>query len=181
MISSIATIFKKLKLDTHENVGWGRIHLPEMELHTTAWWLSVDHAAVASWRREELDAALVGAGRALQTVASVLLMADPHDLGMVAQVRSPHAERPVIYLWEAAPGGVGMSPRLFERTEELVAGALELVEGCGCEAGCPACVGPRGESRLDARGLAHRLLSLLQEPDPHAAAPTVMQGAADAA
>ena len=107
-ISSIATIFKKLKLDTHENVGWGHIHLPEMELHTTAWWLALDPAAVAAWRRDELDAALVGAGRALQTVASVLLMADPHDLGMVAQVQSPHAERPVIYLWEAAPGGVGL-------------------------------------------------------------------------
>ena len=154
MISSIATIFKKLKLDTHENVGWGHIHLPEMELHTTAWWLALDPAAVAAWRRDELDAALVGTGRALQTVASVLLMADPHDLGMVAQVQSPHAERPVIYLWEAVPGGVGLSSRLFDRTDELVAGALDLVSGCDCEVGCPACVGPRGESRLDGRALA---------------------------
>ncbi|HSM32924.1 MAG TPA: DEAD/DEAH box helicase [Anaerolineae bacterium] len=161
MISSIATIFKKLKLDTHENVGWGQIHLPEMELHTTAWWLALDDQAASGWRRDELDAALVGAGRALQTVASVLLMADPHDLGMVAQVRSPHAERPVIYLWEAAPGGVGMSARLFDRTDELVSGALDLVAHCDCEVGCPACVGPRGESRLDGRALATRLLRLL--------------------
>jgi DEAD/DEAH box helicase domain-containing protein len=161
MISSIATIFKKLKLDTHENVGWGQIHLPEMELHTTAWWLAVDPDAVTAWRRDELDAALLGAGRALQTVASVLLMADPRDLGMVAQVQSPHAERPVVYLWEAAPGGVGLSPRLFERTDELVAGALDLVAACDCEVGCPACVGPRGESRLDGRALATRLLRVL--------------------
>jgi DEAD/DEAH box helicase domain-containing protein len=161
MISSIATIFKKLKLDTHENVGWGTIDLPEMELHTTAWWIALDPTVVAGWRREDLDAALVGAGRAMQTVASVLLMADPHDLGLVAQVQSPHAQRPVIYLWEAAPGGVGMSPRLFERTDELVHGALELVLDCGCEVGCPACVGPRGESRLDGRALASRLLRLL--------------------
>jgi DEAD/DEAH box helicase domain-containing protein len=103
----------------------------------------------------------VGAGRALQTVASVLLMADPHDLGMVAQVQSPHAERPVIYLWEAVPGGVGLSPRLFDRTDELLQGALELVRSCGCEVGCPACVGPRGESRLDGRALATRLLETL--------------------
>jgi DEAD/DEAH box helicase domain-containing protein len=171
MISSIATIFKKLKLDTHENVGWGHIHLPEMELHTTAWWLGLDPAAVGSWRRDELDAALVGAGRAFQTVASVLLMADPHDLGMVAQVQSPHAERPVIYLWEAVPGGVGLAIRMFERTEELVAGALELVTGCGCEVGCPACVGPRGESRLDGRALATQLLGLLASPRPAARAP----------
>ena len=76
MVSSIATIFKKLKLDTHENVGWGEINLPEMELHTTAWWLAFDPVALGGWRRDELDAALVGAGRALQTVAAVLLMSD---------------------------------------------------------------------------------------------------------
>ncbi len=161
MISSIATIFKKLKLDSHENVGWGHIHLPEMELHTTAWWVALDPSVAAGWRRDELDAALVGAGRALQTVASVLLMADPHDLGMVAQVQSPHAEQPVIYLWEAVPGGVGLSARLFDRTDELIDGALDLVSGCDCEVGCPACVGPRGESRLDGRRLARRLLQVL--------------------
>ena len=161
MISSIATIFKKLKLDTHENVGWGHIHLPEMELHTTAWWIALDPDAIGRWRRDELDAALVGAGRALQTVASVLLMADPRDLGLVAQVQSPHAERPVIYLWEAVPGGVGLSARMFGRTEELIDGALDLVSGCDCEVGCPACVGPRGESRLDGRALTTRLLVVL--------------------
>jgi len=161
MISSIATIFKKLKLDTHENVGWGQVHLPEMELHTTAWWVALDPGVFGTWRRDELDAALVGAGRALQTVASVLLMADPRDLGMVAQVQSPHAQRPVIYLWEAVPGGVGLSTRMFDRTDELITGALELVGECVCEVGCPACVGPRGESRLDGRALATRLLRLM--------------------
>jgi DEAD/DEAH box helicase domain-containing protein len=57
-----------------------------------------------------------------------------------------------------------MSPRLFERTDELITGALELVEGCDCEVGCPACVGPRGEGRLDGRALAGELLRLLDGP-----------------
>lgn len=161
MVSSIATIFKKLKMDTHENLGWGHIHLPEMELHTTAWWIGLEPASLLGWRRDELDAALVGSGRALQTVASVLLMSDPRDLGVVAQVQSPHAQRPVIYLWEAVPGGVGLSARMFSRVDELLAGALDLVTQCGCEVGCPACIGPRGESRLDGRTLATRLLRLL--------------------
>ena len=38
MLSAQATIYKKIKLHTHENVGWGKIHLPEQELHTTAYW-----------------------------------------------------------------------------------------------------------------------------------------------
>ncbi|MEA2621775.1 MAG: box helicase protein [Chloroflexota bacterium] len=145
MVSSLATIYKKLKLDTHENLGWGRIHLPETELHTTAWWLGVDPAGVASWRRDELDRALVGAGRALLTIASVLLMSDPQDLGLVAQVRSPHAERPVVYLYEAVPGGVGLAPRLFERTDELLERAADLIRDCPCRSGCPACVGPSND------------------------------------
>ena len=161
MVATMATIYKKLKLDSHENLGWGRIHLPELELHTTAWWLTLDAEATSGWRRHELDIALLGAGRALQTVASVLLMSDPRDLGLVAQIRSPHAERPVIYLWEAVPGGVGLAPRLFARTAELVAGARGLVEGCSCQAGCPACVGPRGETGGDGRALAARLLRQL--------------------
>jgi DEAD/DEAH box helicase domain-containing protein len=162
MVSSLATIYKKLRLETNENLGWGRIHLPEIELHTTAYWLGVDPPAVASWRRAELDVALVGAGRALQTVASFLLMSDPRDLGMVAQVRSPHLERPVVYLYEAVPGGVGLSPRLFERHVELVRGARELVAACPCHDGCPACVGPRSETGGDARRLAQQLLALLE-------------------
>ena len=42
MVSSIATIYKKLRLETLENLGWGRIHLPEIELHTTAYWMALD-------------------------------------------------------------------------------------------------------------------------------------------
>ena len=123
MVSSIATIYKKLRLETLENLGWGRIFLPEIELHTTAYWLALEPEAVADWRRDELDLALVGAGRAMQTVASIMLMSDPRDLGLVSQVRSPHAERPVIYLYDGVPGGVGLAARLFQRHEELVRGA----------------------------------------------------------
>jgi DEAD/DEAH box helicase domain-containing protein len=161
MLSTLATIYKKLKLDTNENLGWGRIRLPELELHTTAYWAALDPGAVAGWRRDVLDAALVGAGRAMQTVGSILLMSDPRDLGLVAQVRSPHAERPVVYLYDGVPGGVGLAARLFERHGELVAGALELVRGCACDEGCPACTGPRLETGGDAKRGAAALLSLL--------------------
>jgi DEAD/DEAH box helicase domain-containing protein len=161
MVSSLATIYKKLRLETNENLGWGRIRIPELELHTTAYWLALDPECCASWRRDDLDVALVGAGRALQTVASVLLMSDPHDLGVVAQVRSPHFGRPVVYLYEGVPGGVGLASRLFDRHTELIQGALELVDGCPCDSGCPACTGPRLETGGDGKRLAARLLALL--------------------
>jgi DEAD/DEAH box helicase domain-containing protein len=160
MVSTIATLYKKLRLETHENIGWGKIHLPEIELHTTAYWVALG-PAFDGWRRDELDTALTGAGRALQTVGSILLMSDPRDLGMVAQVRSPHAERPLVYLYDGVPGGVGLAARLFERHAELLDGALALVEGCGCQQGCPACVGPPSERSVEGKRHARRLLGML--------------------
>jgi DEAD/DEAH box helicase domain-containing protein len=160
MVASLVTLFKKLKFGTDENVGWGPIDLPELELQTTAYWLTAEGLS-DGWRRNELDIALMGAGRAIQTVAAVLLMVDPHDLGLVTQVRSPHHEAPTIYLYEATPGGVGLSVRLWERHDELIAAAADLIRDCGCDGGCPACTGPRLEPDIDARGLALRLLGEL--------------------
>ena len=163
MVASLVTLFKKLKFLTDENVGWGPIDLPELELQTTAYWLTAD-ASRERWRRDELDVALLGAGRAIQTVAAIALMVDPRDLGLVTQVRSPHSELPTIYLYEAVPGGIGLSERLWARHDELVAGAAELIASCGCDAGCPACTGPRLEPDVDARALALRLLAELGAP-----------------
>jgi DEAD/DEAH box helicase domain-containing protein len=169
MVASLVTLFKKLKFGTDENVGWGPIDLPELELQTTAYWLTAEGAA-GGWRRNELDIALMGAGRAIQTVAAVLLMVDPRDLGLVTQVRSPHHEAPTIYLYEAVPGGIGLSPRLWDRHAELIAAATDLIRSCECESGCPACTGPRLEPDVDARALALRLLAQLS--------PGVVAGAA---
>ncbi len=161
MVASLVTFYKKLKFGTDENVGWGPIDLPEIELQTTAYWVAADGLR-GPWRREELDVALLGAGRAMQTVASVLLMVDPRDLGLVTQVRSPHSDAPTVYLYEAVPGGVGMAERLWRRHDDLLASAAELIASCGCDTGCPSCTGPRpsgAEADLDARRLALRLLA----------------------
>ncbi len=160
MVSSLVSMFKKLKFGTDENLGWGPVHLPEIELQTTAYWLMAG-AAAQGWRRADLDVALLGVGRAMQAVAAVLLMVDPRDLGLVSQVRSPHSQEPTVYLYECVPGGVGLSERLFERHAELVTGAAELIAGCGCASGCPACTGPRLEPDVDAKALALRLLGAL--------------------
>jgi DEAD/DEAH box helicase domain-containing protein len=164
MVSSLVSMFKKLKFGTDENLGWGPVHLPEIELQTTAYWLMLGSAA-EGWRRADLDVGLRGLGRAVQAVAAVLLMVDPRDLGLVSQVRSPHNQSPTVYLYEAVPGGVGLSERLFDRHDELMAGAVDLIAGCGCESGCPACTGPRLEPDVDAKALALRLLhALVAEP-----------------
>jgi DEAD/DEAH box helicase domain-containing protein len=162
MVASRVGLFKKLSLHGDEPLGWGPVHLPEIELQTTAYWLTL-HGPAATWPHRLLDVALRGAGRILQAVASLLLMVEPADLGLVTQVRSPHQGAPTLYLYEGVPGGIGLADRLFQRREELLARAAELVAGCRCSGGCPACVGPPLDPDLDGKALAARLLADLAE------------------
>ena len=154
------TIYKKLKLTTHENVGFGPIHLPETTLHTTGVWWVFPPARTPHLQPDELQGALLGLAHALSNVAPLYLMSDPRDLGSVVEIRSPHSGEPTVTLFERVPGGVGQAERLFMLRSELLAAAISLVEACGCAEGCPSCVGPVLE--VGPRG-KHHTLRLLQD------------------
>ncbi len=141
-ITSLASMFKKIKFHTHENIGSGPIHLPEQTLHTTGYWITVDEGTWRSLGRETLEAGLQGTAHALRHVASLRLMCDPRDLGSVAEVRSVTTQLPTVTIYEVYPGGVGFSSRMYELHRELLDDASELVRDCPCLAGCPSCVGP---------------------------------------
>src|SRR5881296_696052 len=160
LVSALATIYKKLTMYTHENVGWGKIHLPEQELQTTSFWCSLPERVVAGWPRERIEIALAGLGNLLHGLAPLFLMCAPHDLGLAVEVRSPHTELPTIYLFDMTPGGVGFSERLFKSTDVLLDRAREHLDSCGCGTGCPSCVGPAYALGDEVREAVADLLSL---------------------
>jgi DEAD/DEAH box helicase domain-containing protein len=141
-ITSLASMFKKIRFHTHENIGAGPIHLPEQTLHTTGYWITVDEDLWRSLGRETLEAGLQGMAHSLRHIASLRLMCDPRDLGSVAEVRSVTTLLPTVTIFEVYPGGVGFAPRLFELHRELLDDAAALVRDCPCAAGCPSCIGP---------------------------------------
>jgi DEAD/DEAH box helicase domain-containing protein len=152
-ITSLASMFKKIRFHTHENIGAGPIHLPEQTLHTTGYWVTLEDGLWQALGRETpghrpsgaapgLEAGLQGMAHALRHVASLRLMCDPRDLGAVAEVRSVTTQRPTVTVYEVYPGGVGLAARLYELHHELLRDAAGLVGECPCAAGCPSCVGP---------------------------------------
>ena len=188
--------YKKIKFYTHENAGYGDVRLPEMQMHTTSFWLTVPESVcmqIPQGRAAAIDG-LRGAGIALETVATLALMCDPRDLGCTLgdtaldgdgderagghgdaarkidwstasesgdappivprKVRGGPAPgySPTLLLYEHTPGGIGLAERIFEQREVLIARALRLVEGCPCDFGCPACVGPNAGLDIPALG-----------------------------
>jgi len=161
--------YKKIRFHTHENIGYGPVQLPDQELQTTATWWQLPPAVLeAAWpTREQALAAFHGAGHALHCVAQLAVMAEGRDLQKCVDDAHPDGRfHPALYLYDAYPGGIGLSQPLYERRAELAKRARGLVSACPCTRGCPACVGPvappvKDETETPKRA-AQRLLTLFE-------------------
>ncbi len=161
LVGALPTKYKKIKLHTHENVGWGEIHLPESQMHTGAYWLCLPLALTDRMQAAELQGALVGLANVLVTIAPLYLMCDPRDIGVVAEVKSPFTGRGTVTIYDKIPGGIGFGQKLYELHDMLLEAAHDLVAACPCAAGCPSCAGPPVEIGERGKRLTLGILKLL--------------------
>jgi DEAD/DEAH box helicase domain-containing protein len=176
--------FKKIKFFSLENVGSGKLELPENEMHTTAYWITISQELLSSlpFSISEKQDGMFGLLYALESIAALLLMCDRRDLGTtIGEGAPPEASdidwparpaagghdsvveffKPTLYLYDAYPGGIGLSEPLYRIHDQLVQKTRELIAGCSCESGCPSCVGPAGETGARAKEAALAILDRL--------------------
>ena len=185
LVRSQVVGFKKIKFFTNENVGSGKLELPENEMHTTAFWITLGHSLLAElpFSLSERQNGIFGLLYTLGSMATLLTMCDRRDLGTAVGERPPSAAtdirwedfatapsnapdakeffEPNLYIYDAYPGGIGFSEPLHRICSTLLNRARELISACSCENGCPSCVGPtadRSERTKDvALGILERL------------------------
>jgi len=179
LVRSQVVGFKKIKFFTLENVGSGKLELPENEMHTTAYWITLDRDMLARlpFSISERQDGLFGLLYALESIASLLVMCDRMDLGstigegLPSEAGAPQefsgprpaADEqgffmPTLYLYDSYPGGIGLSEPLYRLHDALIAKTRELIAACPCEKGCPSCVGPSGETGGRAKEVALTIL-----------------------
>jgi len=183
LVRSQVVGFKKIKFFTNENVGAGKLELPENEMHTTAYWVTLERPLLESlpFTISERQNGMFGLLYALESVAALLLMCDRRDLGTAIGERAPSPDieiaweesasrgvyemkeffEPNLYLYDAYPGGIGFSEPLYGVHDLLVRRTRELIAACPCEKGCPSCVGPAGEKGERAKEAALTILDRL--------------------
>jgi len=176
-VSSRVVGFKKIKFYTNENVGSGELDLPEQQMHTTAYWLTVPRRVMAAlpYAADDRRDGVVGLSFAMRQVAQLLLMCDRQDIGISIGsgeqgdetdltrmgVPAKLSEEPRIFIYDNYPGGIGFSEPLFQMHENLLARTRELIAACECQHGCPGCVGPVGNIGPLAKLVALRILDLI--------------------
>jgi DEAD/DEAH box helicase domain-containing protein len=134
-VTRLATMYKKVRFLTNENIGSGPISLPEQDLHTVAAWTAFDPEALRDVDRAEVDAGLSGVGAVMHAAACLLCMCDPRDLGVHHQMRAA-----------APPGAVLGTPAMLhdapvEEPIEFLAGWRPQGDGeqRRSEIGWPTC------------------------------------------
>ena len=179
-VSSRVVGFKKIKFYTNENVGSGELDLPEQQMHTTAYWLTIPRAVMAAlpYASDDRRDGVVGLSFAMRQVAQLLLMCDRHDIGIsigsgeqgeqtdLTRTGEPVtlSDEPRIFVYDNYPGGIGFSEPLFGMDAELRRRTRDLIASCECQHGCPTCVGPIGNTGPLAKTVALRILDLIQTP-----------------
>ncbi len=179
--------FKKIKFHTSENVGSGDLSLPQNEMHTTAYWLTIpaDIFQSLSFSSEEKINGLFGLAYLLHNVSPLFMMCDLHDVGVSIgdnstgksipprdirlkispeeqlQDFSDVAFEPNIFIYDNYPGGIGLSPSLFDLEKTLLEHSQKTIQACPCKEGCPSCVGPTRASGKQAKQVALEILTRL--------------------
>jgi DEAD/DEAH box helicase domain-containing protein len=113
LVRSQVVGFKKIKFFTNENIGAGTLELPENEMHTTSYWMTLERPLLESlpYTISERQSGMFGLLHALESVATLLLMCDGRDLGTAIGERPP------------APG-TG-EPVILSETKDLSANSSE--------------------------------------------------------
>ncbi|OQY34280.1 MAG: ATP-dependent helicase [Spirochaetaceae bacterium 4572_59] len=139
--------YKKIKFQTHENIGYGEIFLPEEEMHTRSVFLSLKPGTPAGDAFEmipELMQApvLARVSTLIRNTAPLFLLCRGTDIGVSGRVRDPHFECSGVFVYDTYPGGIGLADNFTEKMKEIFQACLGLVSDCSCKEGCPSCVGP---------------------------------------
>ncbi len=143
-LTRVVVGYKKIRFHTHENLGFGKVHLAEQEMHTSSFWVSFADSTAESLdiQYDSFGSALRGAAHLLKQIVPVWVLSDPADIRSISMARSPFTDKPTVYIYDSIPGGVGFSRRIYDMFDNIVEGAISILENCPCEDGCPSCIGP---------------------------------------
>jgi len=134
--------FKKKMQFTEEVIGEELLDLPPLRFVTQALWFELPEAAIERVAEAGLDFA--GGLHAVEHAAIAMLplfaLCDRNDIGGVSTPFHPDTGKAQIFIYDAYPGGVGITAKGFEMIKELWSATLQAIEECPCQDGCPSCI-----------------------------------------
>ena len=171
-VTDQVTGYRRFSVYGGEYLGEEAQPMPPEVLMTEAVWFTFEPSYLfgAGVTEEDGPGTLHAAEHAAIGLLPLIATSDRWDLGGLSTLLHVDTGRPTIFVYDAAPGGAGISERGFNAVTQWLSATLEAIESCGCENGCPSCVhspkcGNRNEplSKHGARALLQAMLRSIAE------------------
>lgn len=171
-VTDQVTGYRRFSVYGGEYLGEEAQSMPPEVLMTEAVWFTFEPSYLfgAGVTEEDGPGTLHAAEHAAIGLLPLIATSDRWDLGGLSTLLHVDTGRPTIFVYDAAPGGAGISERGFNAVQQWLSATLEAIESCGCDNGCPSCVhspkcGNRNEplSKHGARALLTAMLRSMAE------------------
>ena len=163
------TGYEMKKVSGGKTLGIVPLDLPELTYETQGLWIEIPDRV--RQRIEQDQSHFMGGIHALEHAAigimPLLVMTDRNDLGGISIPYHPQVEKPVVFVYDGAPGGLGLTRQAFDNADTLLERTFETIRDCPCDTGCPACVhSPKcgsGNRPID-KACALKILEMILDP-----------------
>ena len=141
-VTSQVVGYARKKQFSDEVLSQGPLSLPPHTYETTAvWWdVPLDVGRRLMVGEGDFAGGLHAVEHGCIGILPFWAMCDRFDLGGVSTPRHPDTETPLVCVYDAYPGGVGLAERGFEVLEEWWKATMEAIRTCPCQSGCPSCI-----------------------------------------
>ncbi len=159
--------YERKRISGRETIDAHDLDLPPCQMETVGlwWWAPLALHRTLEAVKEDFMGALHASEHAAISLMPVLAVCDRGDIGGISLPEHPQLRSGGVFIYDGHAGGVGIAARVFSALPELLDRVIDLLTGCECEDGCPACVqSPKcgnGNRPLD-KGGALRALKLLR-------------------
>mgnify|MGYP001829245676 CR=1 FL=1 len=149
------------------------LDLPPQVFETEGMWFQIPRTVCDAVESKGLD--FMGGIHAMEHAAigifPLLVMADRNDLGGLATLYHPQLKGSAVFIYDGIPGAAGLNREAFQWADRLLENTLKVIQGCGCESGCPSCVqSPKcgsGNRPIDKMSAVYIIEQLKLKVKPH--------------
>lgn len=134
--------YQKRRLGSREVLDTVLLDLPPTVFETEGIWLTIpDHLLeAAELDQSSIPGALHAAEHAGIGMMPLMAICDRWDIGGLSTNWHPQTGTATIFIYEAYPGGAGISPVAYQAGRDHLRATMEAIDSCGCQTGCPSCV-----------------------------------------
>ena len=162
-VSSQVIGYEKVRVGDQVVISQHPLEAPVEHFETIGFWIEMDSIFKAELKHHRYHhmGSLHAIEHAMKALFPLLALSNRTDVGGICYPLHPQLQRGAIFVYDYHPGGIGLAETGYALLDRLLQMTLEMVEGCGCETGCPSCIQfptcGHGNVPLDKAGAIHLL------------------------